>query len=65
LACDFFSIETAFLRTLYVFFFIEIGSRRLHVTSSTRNPSGEFVAQQEEPLAASTARSIPVNRGRG
>jgi len=47
LACDFFSIETAFLRTLYVFFFIEIGSRRLHVTSSTRNPSGEFVAQQE------------------
>jgi putative transposase len=39
------------LRTLYVLFFIEIGSRRLHMTSSTRNPSGEFVAQQARNLA--------------
>jgi len=50
-ACDFFSIETAFLRTLYVLFFIEVGTRRLHVTTSTRNPSGEFVAQQARNLA--------------
>ena len=50
-ACDFFSIETASLRTLYVLFFIEVGSRRLHVTASTRNPSGEFVAQQARNLA--------------
>ena len=50
-ACDFFSIETAFLRTLYVLFFIEVGTRRLHFTSSTRNPSGEFVAQQARNLA--------------
>jgi putative transposase len=50
-ACDFFSIETAFLRTLYVLFFIEVGSRRLHVSPSTRNPSGEFVAQQARNLA--------------
>jgi transposase InsO family protein len=50
-ACDFFSIETASLRTLYVLFFIEVGSRRLHMTSSTRNPSGEFVAQQARNLA--------------
>jgi len=27
LACDFFTVETAFLRTLYVLFFIELGSR--------------------------------------
>jgi hypothetical protein len=39
------------LRTLYVLFFIEVGSRRLHVTTSTRNPSGEFVAQQARNLA--------------
>jgi putative transposase len=51
LACDFFSIETVFLRTLYVLFFIEVGSRRLHVSPSTRNPNGEFVAQQARNLA--------------
>jgi transposase InsO family protein len=51
LACDFFTVETVFLRTLYVLFFIEVGSRRLHVTSSTRNPSGEFVAQQARNMA--------------
>jgi hypothetical protein len=49
--CDFFTIETALLRTLYVLFFIEVGTRRLHVTTSTRNPSGEFVAQQARNLA--------------
>ena len=50
LACDFFTVETVFLRTLYVLFFIEVGSRRLHMRSSTRNPSGEFVAQQARNL---------------
>jgi hypothetical protein len=39
------------LRTLYVLFFVEVGSRRLHVTTSTRNPSGEFVAQQARNLS--------------
>jgi hypothetical protein len=50
-ACDFFTIETASLRTLYVLIFIEVGSRRLHMTLSTRNPSGEFVVQQARNLA--------------
>ncbi|MEO8424091.1 MAG: integrase core domain-containing protein [Actinomycetota bacterium] len=50
-ACDFFSVETVFLRTLYVLFFIEVGSRRLHITSSTRKPDGRFVAQQARNLA--------------
>ena len=50
-SCDFFTIETASLRTLYVLFFIEVETRRLHVTTSTRNPSGEFVAQQARNLA--------------
>jgi len=51
LACDLFTVETVFLRTLYVLFFIEVGTRRLHVTSSTRNPSGAFVAQQARNLS--------------
>jgi len=50
LACDFFTVETAFLKTLYVLFFIEIGSRRLRVTPSTRNPDGAFVTQQARNL---------------
>jgi putative transposase len=50
LACDFFTVETAFLKTLYVLFFIEIGSRRLRVTPLTRNPDGAFVTQQARNL---------------
>jgi putative transposase len=36
LACDFFTIESLFLRTIYVLFFIEIGSRRVHFAGCTR-----------------------------
>ena len=50
LACDFFNVETAFLRTLYVLFFIEVGSRRLHITAATRHPNGTFVTQQARNL---------------
>jgi putative transposase len=35
LACDFFTVETAWLRTLYVLFFVELGSRRVHLGSRT------------------------------
>ena len=40
LAVDFFTVETVCLRRLYVFFFIELGSRRVHVAGCTSNPSG-------------------------
>jgi hypothetical protein len=50
LACDFFTVESAFLRTLYVLFFIDVGSRRLHITAATRNPDGAFVTQQARNL---------------
>jgi putative transposase len=50
LACDFFTVETVWLKTLYVLFFIEIGSRRLHVSPSTSNPAGAFVTQQARNL---------------
>jgi putative transposase len=49
-ACDFLTVETAFLRTLYVLFFIEVGSRRLHITAATRNPDGAFATQQARNL---------------
>jgi putative transposase len=50
LACDFFTVETVALRRLYVLFFIELGSRRVHFAGCTTNPSGTWVVQQARNL---------------
>jgi len=46
LACDFFTVETIRLKTLYVFFFIEFGTRRVHLAGITTNPDSDWTAQQ-------------------
>ena len=46
LAVDFFTVETISLWRLYVLFFIELGSRRVHLAGCTKNPTGAWVAQQ-------------------
>jgi putative transposase len=51
IACDFFTVETAWLRTLYVLVFIELGSRRIHVSPSTAHPDSAWVTQQARNLA--------------
>jgi len=51
LAVDFFTVETAWLRTLYVLFGIEVGSRRVHVMGVTGNPDSAWVTQQARNLA--------------
>src|SRR5450759_3446429 len=51
IACDFFTVETALLKTLYVLFFIEIGSRRVRVSVATSSPNSVFVTQQARNLA--------------
>jgi transposase InsO family protein len=51
LACDFFTVQTAWLRTLYVLFFIEHGSRRVHLAGVTANPDGHWMRQQARNLA--------------
>ncbi|MGH8735030.1 MAG: hypothetical protein ACREVB_15205, partial [Burkholderiales bacterium] len=51
LACDFFTVETAWLRTLYVLFFVEHGSRRVHLAGVTANPDGAWMRQQARNLA--------------
>ena len=38
LACDFFAIETIRLQTIYVLFFIELGTRRIHFAGCTEKP---------------------------
>jgi hypothetical protein len=51
LAVDFFTVETVSLRRLYVLFFIELGSRRVHLAGCTPNPTGPWVAQQARQFA--------------
>ncbi|MCI0633401.1 MAG: integrase core domain-containing protein [Actinobacteria bacterium] len=43
-------METAFLSTLYVLFFIEVGTRRVHVMTSTRHPDASYTTQQARNL---------------
>jgi transposase InsO family protein len=44
-------VETVWLRTLYVLFFVELGSRRVHVAGATRNPDSAWVTQQARNVA--------------
>jgi putative transposase len=53
LACDFFTVETITLRRYYVLFFIELGSRRVHLAGCTTNPTGAWVTQQARNLSLS------------
>ena len=45
LACDFFTVETILLKTLYVLFFIELGTRRIYLAGCTTNPDKTWVTQ--------------------
>ena len=51
IACDFFTVETAWLRTLYVLAFIELGSRRIHLSPATAHPDSAWVTQQARNMA--------------
>jgi putative transposase len=46
LACDFFTVETAWVRTLYVLFFVELGSRRVHLAGVSANPTARGSASR-------------------
>jgi putative transposase len=50
LACDFFTVETAWLKRIYVLFFISLESRRVEFVACTANPMGACVAQQAQPV---------------
>jgi len=62
IACDFFTVETAWLRTLYVLVFIELGSRRIHLSPSTVQPDSAWVTQQARNLALDLDGRSPAIR---
>ncbi|MDA8385054.1 MAG: integrase, partial [Actinomycetota bacterium] len=45
-ATDFFTVDTVFLKQLYVLFFIELGRRRVWITGVTDHPNGLWVTKQ-------------------
>jgi len=61
IACDFFTVETLWLRRLYVLFFLELNSRRVHVAGCTANPAGRWTTQHARQLAWSLSeRATPA-----
>ena len=50
LACDFLTVETAFLQRVYVLFFISLATRRIEYIACTPNPGGHWTAQQARNL---------------
>ncbi|MDP9334667.1 MAG: integrase core domain-containing protein [Actinomycetota bacterium] len=57
-ACDFFCVDTVLFRRYYVLFFIELGTRRVHVAGMTTNPTGAWTTQAARNLMMRYDRTI-------
>jgi transposase InsO family protein len=50
LACDFFTVDTVWLRRLYVLVFLSVGSRRIEYLACTSSPNSAWMLQQARNL---------------
>jgi putative transposase len=62
LECDFFTVETLWLRRFYVLFFIELSRRRVYLAGVTSNPNGAWVVQQARNLTMALAEQKQSHR---
>jgi len=62
LVCDFFTVETLVLQTLYMLVFIEIGSRRVHFAGCTAHPDNAWITQQARQMVWKLEERDPAIR---
>jgi putative transposase len=58
-ACDFLTVETAFLQRIYVLFFISLATRRIEYVACSANPDGDWVARQARNLVMQLGEQQP------
>jgi putative transposase len=64
LACDFLTIETLGLRTVYILFFIELNTRQIIHIACTAHPTSVWVTQQARQVAWQLEASQPQPKAR-